>query len=497
MLAGRTVAYFCDGTWNDPDTDTNVCKLYMACTADQKQYDRGVGGGRDITEERRGSLSSDVGRFESTLGSLPGCRVGNEVSKNIVEAWAWLSRWVTDKHDQVYIFGFSRGSYTARSLAGLIGAVGLVDGTKQDYDSLKAKGDEAMQKVYHHPPSEERDLARKQFHREHEVDDWRQSFVIHFVGVFDTVGALGIPKIDIFGLKQVVDKLQDIRYGFHDVSIGPHVRNAVHAVALDEIRKVMRPTMWKNSPEDGQTVRQVWFAGAHADVGGGWSDAPELSLLPLHWMLEMAAHFGLSFEAQFRKATQDDALAIGVNGDMHIQRTASRIPCFKGWLSTNGSCSDTVRVDKICLDGAGTGLTQALHWSVLVRTAIDGTYVPKALHQSLESGDPAPERLWIVRLGAEAGLAQLSTVSTKIIWSCMSKKAVAGKWTDDVQKEFTQLLKNESLWVEVGPIAYPKQMRRHSKFLPGCCRRKRRDQDCPDKLPTVESTHATSDIQLP
>jgi Uncharacterized alpha/beta hydrolase domain (DUF2235) len=114
---------------------------------------------------------------------------------------------------------------------------------------------------------------------------------IQFVGVWDTVGALGIP-VDGFR-PPVLTK----RWSFHDTDLSRSVRNAYHALAIDEQRGPFEPTLWKQHPQapPAQTLEQVWFAGVHCDIGGGYAE-PELSDISLLWMVEKARACGLAFE---------------------------------------------------------------------------------------------------------------------------------------------------------------------------------------------------------
>ncbi len=112
---------------------------------------------------------------------------------------------------------------------------------------------------------------------------------IHFVGVWDTVGALGIP-IDGVRMPWIAK-----RWSFHDTTLSSHVHFAFQALAIDEQRGPFRPTLWEQQPDaKGQTLQQLWFAGVHSDVGGGYSD-PGLAEIPLLWMVERARECGLAF----------------------------------------------------------------------------------------------------------------------------------------------------------------------------------------------------------
>ena len=191
--------------------------------------------------------------------------------------------------DELFLFGFSRGAFTARSLAGLIRNAGILrrehaGRVDEAYRLYRARGDLA------HPSGIESRIFRRWY--SHEPD-------VHFIGVWDTVGALGIP-----GMR---GRLAERMWGFHDTQLSSHVSNAFHALAIDERRRPFAPTLW-DRPADapGQTLEQVWFAGVHSDVGGGYPN-PGLSEIALLWMAGRAAACGLAFDAgQFTKVATPD-----------------------------------------------------------------------------------------------------------------------------------------------------------------------------------------------
>jgi uncharacterized protein (DUF2235 family) len=274
--AAKNIVVCCDGTWNTPDeqhgtaaTPTNVAKLALGVVSDQVRqtmfYEPGVGTSPD----------------ERVLGGA----FGLGLSHNIRNAYRFLAESYNDG-DRIFLFGFSRGAYTARSLAGLIHNCGILRSTHKD------RVDEAFafyrdRSDHTHPST----LAAQLFRREYAHDD----DTIHFIGVWDTVGALGIPDElpgwEEFG-KRVVD-WQEL-WGFHDTSLGPHVRSAYHALAIDEKRAPFKPTLWSalNPQAKQQTLLQTWFAGVHSEVGGGAEDSA-LSDITLIWMVEHAKAAGL------------------------------------------------------------------------------------------------------------------------------------------------------------------------------------------------------------
>jgi len=260
-----------DGTWNHPgETDrsiivqTNVEKLHDALTAigtdgtpQVKYYDPGVGTGYSF-EDR-----------------IVGGATGEGLDKNILDAYKFIV-WNYEPDDEIFLFGFSRGAYTARSLSGFIRYCGIL---KPENIHLAA---EAYQ-LYHDKtqltgPDSDVSLAfRKRY--SHETG-------IRFIGVWDTVGALGIP-LTIF-------KSRDgERYQFHDVTLSSQVDFAYHALAINERRRLFEPTLWeksktvKNDPTHPQVMEQVWFTGVHSNVGGGYADTG-LRDIALEWMMQNA-----------------------------------------------------------------------------------------------------------------------------------------------------------------------------------------------------------------
>ena len=236
----------CDGTWNRADAaaPTNVVRMERAAAlaGNVVWYDPGVGTG--------------------TLDRIRGGVWGLGLEENVQEAYAWLADAWTGGGWPVFLFGFSRGAYTVRSLAGLMGRCGLPD------EPTAANLDRAW-KVYRsgrgRPPAHD-----------------PQSRVVDFLGVWDTVGALGIPG-------GIVARQR----AFLDVTLGRNVLVARQALALDERRRPFSPALWRTQPVEGQSLLQTWFAGVHADVGGGRPQTG-LSDIAFCWMWENARRAGLA-----------------------------------------------------------------------------------------------------------------------------------------------------------------------------------------------------------
>lgn len=265
----KTIAMFFDGTWNMPDTDevdgdqnTNAYKISNIAVEDDQQkikYFHGLG--TKWYEKYRGGV------------------FGVGLSEKIQEGYKFLIEEYEDG-DHVFLFGFSRGAYTARSLVGLIRNSGLIDLNKITSDNSLENVIGDAYSLYRSrddgADSRSAIFFRKKFSKE---------IKIKFLGVWDTVGSCGIPfdSFNWFNKKY---------YDFHDTELSSIVENAFHAIAIDEHRKNYAPTLWDPKEKPNQKIEQVWFVGAHCNVGGGYS-RNNLSDIPLSWMLEKATECGL------------------------------------------------------------------------------------------------------------------------------------------------------------------------------------------------------------
>jgi uncharacterized protein (DUF2235 family) len=195
---------------------------------------------------------------------------------NIMEGYKFLAQ-EYEEDDQVYIVGFSRGAYTARSLVGMIRNCGLINSKHVDlrvgmaYGIYRTRDDGQDSRTAR--------LFRSMFSRE--ID-------ITFLGVWDTVGALGVPL-------DVLSKFNMRFYEFHDTELSGIVKNAYQAIAIDENRKDYDVCLWDPREKPEQTIEQRWFVGAHCDVGGGYPDR-RLSDITLRWMQEKASALGLDVD---------------------------------------------------------------------------------------------------------------------------------------------------------------------------------------------------------
>ncbi|MET0385056.1 MAG: DUF2235 domain-containing protein [Polyangiales bacterium] len=350
----------CDGTWSDADQinngvpcPTNVFRL--ACHVAKRDgvatqvvhYDPGVGTG-------------------NVLDRVSGGAFGGGLEENIHDAYRFLAQ-NYERGDEIYLYGFSRGAYTARSTAGMIRKCGIlrresiVDHYRQALALYRAES---------HPDDAEPTRFRQRHSLVPEGD-----IPIKLIGVWDTVGALGIP---LRGLRWITRRAHQ----FHDTELSASVEHAYHALAIDEHRDPFAPTLWAYRPKPFQTVEQVWFCGSHGDVGGGLPERG-LSDLSLQWMLDKSQRAGLAID---REVAAAQPLAGSAIAPVHHSTSALyRMVCGL----------DRVIGIAPGLDGApdGGGLvndpTQGVHESVRQRWDSDPRYRPTQLRRYFErSGDP-------------------------------------------------------------------------------------------------------------
>jgi uncharacterized protein (DUF2235 family) len=299
----------CDGTWNWPDQEqpTNITKTVRALQPTDREgnpqivyYDEGIG--------------TQGGRVRRIIDGA----LGTGLSQNVQQAYRFLADNYADG-DQIFLFGFSRGAYTVRSLAGLMGRVGLLH--KGDMEHFSAAY--ALYRLPRKSPKEEAayKAEKDSFVRKLRVSatdpsghpERRRFPLVKFIGVWDTVGALGIPA----GTLPIIGGLWP---NFHDTELNCFIENAYQALGIDEHRGMYQPAIWTKKtdstpPEEPgrpwlrpeqQHVEQRWFTGAHSNIGGGYPDAG-LSDLAWVWMIEKARLHGLTFDEEYvRTRTRAD-----------------------------------------------------------------------------------------------------------------------------------------------------------------------------------------------
>jgi uncharacterized protein (DUF2235 family) len=276
IAVAKNIVVCCDGTGNEyGEHNTNVVDMYEPIIRNQNQiayYDPGVG------------TFSVLGRtLGKKLGIMLGQGFGYGLTENIEDAYLYLM----DRYepgDKLFLFGFSRGAFTVRALAGMLHKVGLLQKGSNNLISYASqiyntRGNgpiaEGFKKTYCHECKP------------------------YFIGVWDTVGSLGW-----FYGKQ-----------FFDDRLNKDIPNAYHAIAIDEKRQKFPVSLWNETElAEGQTVEQVWFAGVHSDIGGSYQEH-DLSTITLIWMLENAEKHGLLLKEGWRESLVSNPL-----GAMHESR---------------------------------------------------------------------------------------------------------------------------------------------------------------------------------
>ena len=271
----KNIVVCCDGTGNEYGRhNTNVVKLYEAVVRNAEQvafYDPGVG--------TFSSFGRTLGR---RVGILLGKMFGAGLQQNVEDAYRYLmDRY--DPSDKLFLFGFSRGAYTVRALAGMLHRCGLLQKGSVNLIPYASR-------IYN-DRTRHRIAAKFKLAFCHECSP-------HLIGVWDTVGSMGW----FWGRK------------FFDTTLNPAIRYGYHAVSIDERRRKFPVSLWCPAGK-GQTIEQVWFPGVHSDVGG-WYRESGLSDVALEWMLAKAEAQGLHLKAGWRKRLAPDPL-----GPIHNSRT--------------------------------------------------------------------------------------------------------------------------------------------------------------------------------
>jgi uncharacterized protein (DUF2235 family) len=307
--SGNKIVICCDGTGNEiSENISNVLKLYRCLRKTDKThprqlvfYDPGVG---TVTEPTTWQ------RWKANINMVLGLATGYGLDNNVLSAYRFLVEHYTPG-DGIYLFGFSRGAYSVRVLAGLIHKIGLISpeqanlagsgliaykqysgtGRGNDVDDLTGAGCDEDGPL----PKDKFDLAA-QFAR---ITSSRWP-TVHFVGVWDTVASVIVPRSD----RLYWPSLEELAFTIRN----PSVKTFRQAIAIDERRCMFRLKEWADPQEfwsnrfvpddkkEPQDILQVWFAGVHCDVGGGYPETESaVSKYPLIWMIEEATKAGLNF----------------------------------------------------------------------------------------------------------------------------------------------------------------------------------------------------------
>lgn len=282
----RNIIICCDGTGNEiKENQSNVLKFFRALERDDKQvtfYDPGVGTISD---------TSAWARFKYRVKGVFGLMTGYGLDANVLDAYQFLIQRYQDG-DQIYLFGFSRGAYTVRVLAGFLNMVGLLEPEQENLSGYAL-------------------TAYKQASNKDDLSiAWRfqrvlatRRVTIRLMGCWDTVGSVIVPRPDRF----LIPSLESLPYTLTN----PSVQAFRHAMAIDERRRMFRVSRWNEPqkfkvnpfiPDDSaeeQDIKQVWFSGVHSDIGGGYTeDESGAAKIPLQWMVDEAREQGVLFKQE-------------------------------------------------------------------------------------------------------------------------------------------------------------------------------------------------------
>jgi uncharacterized protein (DUF2235 family) len=335
-----------DGTWN---------------TRDQINDERGKRRPTNVTKIARGVLPRTASQVDQVvfyhdglgtggpLDKVTGGAFGTGIEENIRALYRFLIyNWMPN--DEIYMFGFSRGAFTVRTLAGFMNLVGLVD----------KDGDYFVPDLYACYENNKRPGSPEWDHAFRKIANKRPCPPIKFIGVWDTVGSLGAPGLLGFLANRG-------KYEYHNVGITLEMQHCYHAMAIDERRKPFRPTLWQRPAGWNGTLEQAWFCGVHTNVGGScrWDG---LANEALHWMVEKAEGLGLEFDSAYLQPF---------------------LPCFNSELLDSMTIKYRALGEYVRPLGANAADGEMIHQSVLDRHGLaDLKYKPANLEKFLTAGTP-------------------------------------------------------------------------------------------------------------
>jgi hypothetical protein len=401
---GRRIILLLDGTWNDSDFgpfDTNIVRLrgLIANSSDagdtKAPYETvTISDPANMVTKPESNSRSNIVFYERGVGTgtlidrLFGGTIGLGLDDNIRRAYKFLS-FHYKPGDEIFVFGFSRGSYTARSLVGYIASAGLLLSDKCNEENERKAWD------FYRTPTNDR-LPGVWHDLEPYVND-RDQLRISCLAVFDTVGALGIPL-------EVFVHANRERYEFHDVDLSSITSVNLQAIAIDERRWPFQAALWRKPQfkKFNTVTEQVWFPGAHADVGGGYVKEAErgkqasLDSITLDWMLRRLKVWFSDFPIKEflilspnEDGDRDSHYEDWVNAELHNSRTGV-YKCYPNtWRTIANSLIPSVDLRKretsTGYDRHSISINEMVHISALekVYTSLPGSsvrsYAPKNL----------------------------------------------------------------------------------------------------------------------
>ncbi|KAI0756918.1 hypothetical protein C8Q80DRAFT_1131135 [Daedaleopsis nitida] len=281
----KRIILCCDGTWQDGlETRqkwkyTNVLRLARSINHVDERFDPPI---HQVVFYQNGIGTDNI--YDKIVGGLTGATLAEKVE----EAYGFIAHNYRPG-DEIFLFGFSRGAYTARMVGMFIGAIGVLDRTQMDHFA-------SIFLLYQKRGKAESEDEKRQL--DEELEPWTGTngpgqkrvsnieeagqFSVKVIGVFDTVGSVGMPE----ELSLSSEKLKNI-FGFPDKHLGHHIERAYQALALNEDRVDFNCAKFEQTADGrrkGQLLKQCWFTGTHCDIGGGFKEH-DLSDLSLNWMI--------------------------------------------------------------------------------------------------------------------------------------------------------------------------------------------------------------------
>ena len=367
----KRLALFLDGTWNQVSDNTNVWRfraLFSPIGSDgseQRAY-YSTGLGTKFGEKIRGGM------------------FGAGIDTAITSAYEWLME-NYQPEDEIFIFGFSRGAYTARSLSGFVSKCGLLQsGAPLGVNQLYKRYRRPQQRTIRELVAAQSDGKTDFSFEEGWMLRFAQAVPVKFIGVFDTVGALGVPF-------PILRRIAGSAYPFLNTGLRQNNEYAFHALAIDEHRKAFSPTLWTNvgatgaKPRPIERTEQRWFVGAHANVGGGCFSDP-LAQLPFQWLSRKAEALGLSFREGF--ATDPNAAAAPIS-DSYAQFMSGLYRLF----TLGRTYYRPIGVPPKDEGEGVTNINETIDASVFDRWRADKTYRPPQLQTWAKSKQVDPGKI--------------------------------------------------------------------------------------------------------
>ncbi|MDI4239504.1 DUF2235 domain-containing protein [Bradyrhizobium sp. Arg237L] len=367
----KRLAIFLDGTWNSVDSNTNVWRM------------------RALTGTKSADGRPQLVYYSIGVNGFMGGVFGKGLDENIRLAYEWLIE-NYNEGDEIFIFGFSRGAFTARSLAGLVALEGILKAGSPigiaELFSRYQKGNE--ESIWTLKDKEAAGDANKLTDQERWLLKYSQPTKVKVVGVWDTVGSVGLAAGDIPGISRS-------KFDYYQTGLFLPIQNGYHALAIDEHRRDFAPTLWtvRHRKESGiagpppralSNVEQRWFVGAHANVGGGY-ETDLLAQAPLHWMMAKAQAHGLSFRSE-----------VIFDGDAVKARIIDSYHSFvEGAYSIVSSPLNRVigAEPDVQSNGTHTTVNETIDASVFQRWQADPTYRPPSLVEWAKRKNVDPVRL--------------------------------------------------------------------------------------------------------